>query len=110
MPEQTQPQSESQQVGVPYPPDRYDRDKGRIRQEPEVSVQDSYRLNTIRVALPGRAPIDVVPATAGDQTVSSVDPDTVFGAESPVWIVSGCNAFGRLCTPADQASTSKVLF
>ena len=75
-----------------------------------MSVQDSYRLNTIRVALPGRAPIDVVPATAGDQTVSSVDPDTVFGAESPVWIVSGCNAFGRLCTPADQASTSKVLF
>lgn len=109
MPEQTQPQSESQQVGVPYPPDRYDRDKGRIRQEPEVSVQDSYRLNTIRVALPDRAPIDVVPAT-GDQAVSSVDPDTVFGAESPVWIVSGCNAFGRLCTPADQASTSKVLF
>jgi hypothetical protein len=113
MPEQTQPQQESQpepkpsQVQVPYPPNRYDREKGRIRLEPEVPVQDSYRLNTIRVGLPGPTVIDVIPAPAGQ--ASSVDPGTVFGAESPVWIVSGCNAFGRLSTPDDQASTSNAL-
>ena len=113
MPEQTQPQQESQpepkpsQVQVPYPPNRYDREKGRIRLEPEVPVQDSYRLNTIRVGLPGPTVIDVIPAPAGQ--ASSVDPGTVFGAESPVWIVSGCNAFGRLSTPDDQVSTSKAL-
>jgi hypothetical protein len=118
MPEQIEPQPQSQpqsmpqpqQVRVPYPPDRYDRDEGRLRNEPEVSVQESYRRNIIRVALPGEAMIDVVPATVGGETVSSVDPGTVFGAGSPVWIMSGCNAFGRLCTPRDQASTSKVLF
>ena len=112
MPEQTQPQEQPEQpsqVKVPYPPHPSDPGKRRFREEPEVSVQDSYRLNTIRVALPGRAPIDVVPATAGDQTVSSVDPGTVFGAESPVWIVSGCNAFGRLSTPDDQAATTAGL-
>lgn len=118
MPEQIEPQPQSQrqlqlqpqQVRVPYPPDRYDRDAGRLRDEPEVSVQESYRRNIIRVALPGEAMIDVVPATVDGETVPSVDPGTVFGPRSPVWIMSGCNAFGRLCTPRDHASTSKVLF
>jgi Protein of unknown function (DUF3293) len=109
MPEQTHPQPQPSQVKVPYPPDRYERDEGRLREEPAVSVQESYRRNTIRVALPGAAIIDVVPADAGDRAVSSVDPGTVFGAESPVWIVSGCNAFGRLCTLGDQAATTEVL-
>jgi len=101
MPEQPE------QVRVPYPPDRYDRDKGRFREEPEVPPQDSYRFNTIRLALPGRAAIDVTPAT-GDRA-STVDPETVFGPQSPVWIMSGCNAFGRLSTPGNQASTSEIL-
>ena len=109
MPEQAQPQPKSQQVKVPHPPHRNDPGKRRFREEPEVSVQDSYRLNTIRLALPGRTPIDVIPATDGAQTASSVDPGTVFGAESAVWIVSGCNAFGRLSTPGDQAATTEVL-
>jgi Protein of unknown function (DUF3293) len=109
MPEQTQPQPKSSQVKVPYPPDRYDRDDGRFREEPEVSVQESYRRNVIRVALPGTAMIDVVPADGGDRAVSSVDPATIFDAASPVWIVSGCNAFGRLCTLGDQAATTAVL-
>ena len=109
MPEQTQPQPQPSQVQVPYPPDRYDRDEGRIREEPEVSVQESYRRNVIRVALPGAAIIDVVPAAAGGQVTSSMAPAKIFGAESPVWIVSGCNAFGRLCTLGDQAATTEVL-
>lgn len=109
MPEHKQPQPESQQVQVPYPPDRHDPGKRRFREEPEVSVQDSYRRNTIRVALPGLAPIDVIPATEGDQAACSADPAAVFGAESPVWIMSGCNAFGRLSTPDDQAATTAVL-
>jgi Protein of unknown function (DUF3293) len=33
----------------------------------------------------------------------------LFGAEPQVWIMSGCNAFGRLSTPPDQASTTEVL-
>jgi Protein of unknown function (DUF3293) len=112
VPEQTQPQQQpkSQQVQVPYPPHRNDPGKLRFREEPGVSVQDSYRLNTIRLTLPGRTPIDVIPATDGAQTASSVDPGTVFGAESAVWIVSGCNAFGRLSTPGDQAATTEVLY
>jgi hypothetical protein len=101
MPEQPE------QVRVPYPPDRYDRDKGRIRTKPEVSVQDSYRLNTIRLALPGQAAIDVIPAT--EAHACSVDPRTVLGAPSPVWIMSGCNAFGRLSTPHEQLSTTDIL-
>jgi Protein of unknown function (DUF3293) len=109
MPAQTQPQPRPSQVKVPYPPDRYDRDEGRLRDELAVSVQESYRRNTIRVALPGAAMIDVVPAAAGHQVTSSVAPATIFGAESPVWIVSGCNAFGRLCTLGDQAATTEVL-
>ena len=109
MPEQTQPQPQPSQVKVPYPPDRYERDEGRLREEPEVSVQESYRRNVIRVALPGAAIIDVVPAAAGGQVTSSMAPAKIFGAGSPVWIVSGCNAFGRLSTPDDQASTSNAL-
>jgi|GEM_PF-1939293 len=109
MPEQTQPQPKPSQVKVPYPPDRYARDKGRLREEPAVSVQASYRRSTIRVALPGAEMIDVVPADAGGQVTSSVAPATIFGAESPVWIVVGCNAFGRLCTLGDQAATTEVL-
>ena len=109
MPEQTQPQPQLSQVKVPYPPDRYERDEGRLREEPEVSVQESYRRNVIRVALPGAAIIDVVPAAAGGQVTSSMAPAKIFGAGSPVWIVSGCNAFGRLCTPEDQAATTEVL-
>ena len=109
MPEQIEPQPQSQrqsqprpqQVRVPYPPDRYDRDGGRLRDEPEVSAQESYRRNIIRVALSGEAMIDVVPVTVGGETVSSADPATAFGAGSPVWIMSGCNAFGRLCTARD---------
>jgi hypothetical protein len=107
MPEQTQPQPQLSQVKVPYAPHRSDPGKRRFRKGPAVSVQDSYRLNTIRVALPGLAPIDVIPATEGK--ASSVDPGTAFGGESPVWIVSGCNAFGRLCTSEDQAATTEVL-
>jgi len=109
MPEQTQPQPEPSQVKVPYAPHRDDPGKRRFRAEPEVSVQESYRRNVIRLALPGAAPIDVVPAAASDRATSSVDPATIFGPESPVWIVSGCNAFGRLCTSEDQAATTEVL-
>lgn len=107
MPEQTQPQPKSQQVKVPHPPHRNDPGKRRFREEPEVSVQDSYRLNTIRVTLPGRATVDVIPAPEGQ---ASVDPSTILGAESPVWIVSGCNAYGRLSTLEDQAATTAVLY
>jgi hypothetical protein len=107
MPEHTQPQPKPSQVKVPYPPHRNDPGKRRFRREPEVSVQDSYQLNTIRVTIPGQAPIDVIPAT--EDSASSVDPGTLFGAESPVWIMSGCNAYGRLWTPADQAATTAVL-
>ena len=109
MPKQTQPQQRPSQVKVPYPPDRYERDEGRLRVEPAVPVQESYRRNSIRVALPGAAMIDVVPADAGDQVASSVDPAMIFGAESPVWIVSGCNAFGHLSALFDQAATTEVL-
>ena len=109
MPEQTQPQPRPSQVKVPYPPDRYERDEGRLREEPAVSVQASYRHNIIRVALPGAAMIDVVPADAGGQVMSSMDPAMIFGAESPMWIMSGFNAFGRLSTLGDQAATSEVL-
>ena len=109
MPEQTQPQPRPKpsQVKVPYPPHRNDPGKRRFREEPEVSVQDSYQLNTIRVTIPGQTPIDVIPAT--EDRASSVDPRTLFGAESPVWIMSGCNAYGRLSTPGDQAATTAVL-
>ena len=113
MPEQPQPPPESTQsrqplqVKVPYPPHRNDPGERRFRNVPEVSVQDSYALNTIRVALPGLPPIDVVPAAGGQTTLA--DPGEVFGPESPVWIVSGCNAFGRLSTPENQAATTAVL-
>src|SRR5450759_2593536 len=107
MPEQAQPQPKSQQVKVPHPPHRNDPGKRRFREEPEVSVQDSYRLNTIRVTLPGRATVDVIPAPEGQ---ASVDPSTILGAESPVWIFSGCNAYGRLSTPEDQTATTAVLY
>jgi len=109
MPEQTQPQPKPSQVKVPYPPHRNDPGKRRFREDPEVPVQESYRRNIIRVALPSAAMIDVVPASVGDPAAPSVDPAAIFGAESPVWIVSGCNAFGRLCTPEDEAATTDVL-
>lgn len=105
MPEQ--PQSQKVQVQVPYPPHRNDPGDRRFRREPEVSVQDSYLLNTIRVRVLGGPTIDVIPAT--EAQACSVDPGTVFGAESPVWIISGCNVFGRLSTPDDQGSTTWVL-
>ena len=113
MPEQTQPQPQPpeqprpSQVRVPYPPHPNDPGERRFREKPAASVQDSYRLNTIRVALPGLAPIEVIFAPEGQTT--SVDPRTVFGAESPVWIMSGCNAFGRLSTSEDQATTTEIL-
>lgn len=109
MPEHTQSQPKPSQVRVPYPPHRNDPGKRRFREDPEMPVQESYRRNMIRLALPGTRPIDVVPAAAGDPAAPSVDPTTIIGAESPVWIVSGCNAFGRLCTPEDQAATTEVL-
>lgn len=110
MPEQTQPHPKSSQVQVPYSPHRNDPGKRRFREAPEVCVQDSYRRNIIRLAPPGAAMIDAVPAAAADQVTSSVDPTTIFRAESPVWIVSGCNTFGRLCMREDQATTTEILF
>lgn len=107
---QPRPRSKSHQMTVPYPPHRDDPGKQRFRDKPEMSVQESYRRNIIRVRLPGQTPIDVIPAQEGDQGVSSVDPSTILGAESPVWIVSGCNTFGRLSTPDEQAATSAVLY
>ena len=109
MPEQTQPPtlSKPQQVTVPYAPHRNDPGKRRFREPPAMSVQKSYRHNTIRLNLPGQAPIDVIPAGGG--AVTSVDPGTVVGAEFPVWIVSGCNTYGRLSTVDDQASSVEVL-
>ena len=109
MPEHTAPQPKPQQVKVPYPPHRNDPGKRRFRQDPQVCVQDSYRRNVIRVALPDGATTDVIPAAEGAQAVSSVNPSSLFAAESPVWIMSGCNAYGRLSTPGDQAATSEVL-
>lgn len=41
------------------------------------------------------APYGVIPAAEGGPAVSWVNPTTLFGAESPVWIMSGCNADGR---------------
>ena len=35
---------------------------------------------------------------------------TVFGAQSPVWMVSGCNAFGRLSTVDDQGLPTGVRY
>jgi hypothetical protein len=97
-----------QEVRVPYPPDRNNAGKRPLREKPDVPVQDSYRLNTIRVTVPGGSTIDVVPAA--EAQASSVGPEAVFGAESPVWIVSGCNVFGRLSTPQDHAATTAVLY
>ena len=96
------------EVSVPYPPESDEPGKRRLRERPNVSVQDSYRLNIIRVTVPGGSTIDVVPAAEGQAT--SVGPAAVFGAEPPVWIVSGCNAFGRLSTQEEQASTTEVLY
>jgi hypothetical protein len=96
-----------QQVIVPYPPEGDAPGKRLLRERPDVSVQDSYRLNIIRVTVPGGSTIDVGPA-AEDQA-SSVSPAAVFGVEPPVWIVSGCNAFGRLATQEEQESTTEVL-
>lgn len=109
MPQQTQPSTlpMPQQVKVPYAPHRNDPGKRRFREAPAMSVQKSYRHNTIRLDLPGQVPIDVTPMGRG--AVTSVDPRTVFGAESPVWIVSGCNTYGRLSTVDDQASSVEVL-
>jgi len=108
-PSQPRRQSSPVQVQVPYPPHRNDLGKRLLRLKPEESVQESYLRNTIRVMLPGQSPIDVIPAPQGDQEAPSVDPGTVFGTESPVWIVSGCNAYGRLSTPGDQAATTAGL-
>jgi Protein of unknown function (DUF3293) len=83
--------------------------KRRFRDKPKMSVQKSYRRNIVRVTPPGMAPIDVIPARKRDQIVSA-DPAAVFGTESPVWIVSGCNAYGRLSTLDDQAETTEVLY
>jgi hypothetical protein len=110
MPEQKQSPTlpELPQVKVPYAPHRNDPGKRRFREPPPMSVQESYRHNTIRLNLPGQVPIDVIPAS--EVLASSVDPSTVFGAESPVWIVSGCNTYGRLSTVDDQASSTEVLY
>ena len=109
MPEQTQPSTlpKPEQVKVPYAPNRHDPGERRFREPPAMSVQKSYRHNTIQLDLPGRALINVTPAGSG--AVSSVDPGTVFAAESPVWIISGCNTYGRLSTVGDQASSTEVL-
>lgn len=108
MPEQIQPPTlpKPEQVKVPYAPHRNDPGKRRFREQPPTSVQESYRHNTIRLDLPGQGPIDVTTADGG---AVSVDPRAVFGAESPVWIVSGCNTYGRLSTVDDQASSTEIL-
>ena len=109
MAEQTQLSTppKPEQVQVPYAPHRDDPGKRRFREPPAMSVQESYRHNTIRINVRGEFPIDVTPA--GEGAAFSADPGTIFGTESPVWIVSGCNAFGRLSTVEDQAATTEVL-
>lgn len=110
MPKQPKSVPRSKQISVPYPPHRDDSGERRLRREPDLPVQESYRRNIIRLSIAGQSPIDVIPAPKGDTAVRSVDPSSILGGGSPVWIVSGCNAFGRLSTPDEQAATTAVLY
>ena len=93
------------QVEVPYPPHGAD-DSPLLRLGPREPAGDSYRHNIIRLQV-GDQFHDVLPAA--DDGAVSVSPAAVFADGGPVHVLSGCNSYGRLVTPTDNALTQHAL-
>lgn len=100
------------QVEVPYPPvlggGNRPRDvatrRATLRRPPGLGVEESYRRSNVRLWLDTGA-VDLVPDPAGTKTTA---PDEVLGA-SRAFIISGCNVFGRLSTPVENALSTSAL-